>query len=229
MTLLAPSPQMVALVPAASMLPIVLLALPAGALADTVDRHTLMLVSQVIGALAAALLAALSFGNVVTPAVLLALIAVIGATVALHQPAWQASIGDLVPRKDLPAAVSLDVVAFNTARSIGPAMGSIIIALASPSATFALNGASFIGLIVILRVHRLPCRPASLTRADRRGDGGRRAICQHVIATQEDGHSSHEVPGDEGIMVACASPETFQVRQRLLSNIFVEATRHYER
>jgi MFS family permease len=156
MTLLAPSPQMVALVSTAAMLPIVLLALPAGALADNVDRRALMLVAQVTGTCAAALLAALSFTDNVTPITLLALTAVIGATVALHQPAWQASIGDFVPRKDIPAAVSLNVIAFNGARSIGPAIGGAIIAVAGPSVTFLLNAISFLGLIVVLATRPLP-------------------------------------------------------------------------
>ena len=156
MTILAPSPQMVALVTTASMLPIVVLALPAGALADTVDRRVLMLASQVIGTCAAAVIAALSITGHVTPVLLLVLTAVIGATVALHQPAWQASLGDVVPRRDLPAAVSLNVLAFNSARSIGPAIGGAIIAASSPSATFLLNAISFSGLIVILATRALP-------------------------------------------------------------------------
>lgn len=156
MTLLAPSPHMVALVSTAAMLPIVILALPAGALADNMNRGTLMLISQVIGAGAAATLAVLSFTANVTPAVLLALTAVVGAAVALHQPAWQASIGDFVPHKQLPAAVALNVLAFNTARSVGPALGGAILAVTSPSATFLLNAVSFAGLIAVLASRPLP-------------------------------------------------------------------------
>jgi predicted MFS family arabinose efflux permease len=156
MTMLAPSPQMVSLVATAAMLPMVLLALPAGALADTVDRRVLMLVSQIIGACAAALLAALSFAGHITPIGLLALTSLVGVSVALHQPAWQASIGDLVPRPHVPAAVSLNVLAFNTARSIGPAIGGALIAATNPSATFLLNALSFAGLIVVLATRALP-------------------------------------------------------------------------
>jgi MFS family permease len=161
MTILAPSPQMVALVPTAAMLPMVLLALPAGALADSVDRRRLMLISQIIGACAAATLSLLAFSHSVTPWVLLALTMLVGASVALHQPAWQASLGDFIPRKDLPAAVSLNVLAFNTARSVGPAIGGLIIAAFGTSATFLLNAISFVGLIVVLATHALP-------RAERR-------------------------------------------------------------
>jgi MFS family permease len=161
MTILAPSPQMVALVPAAAMLPMVILALPAGALADIMERRRLMLASQIIGACAAGLLSILAFAHLVTPWLLLALTAVVGASVAIHQPAWQASLGDFVPRKDLPAAVSLNVIAFNTARSVGPAIGGALIAAMSASATFLLNAVSFLGLIVVLATRTLP-------RAERR-------------------------------------------------------------
>lgn len=161
MTTLAPSPQMVALVSTAAMLPMVLLALPAGALADIVDRRRLMLTSQIVGACAAATLSLLAFTHNVTPWILLALTASVGASVALHQPAWQASLGDFIPRKDLPAAVSLNVLAFNTARSVGPAVGGLVIATLGASATFLLNAISFVGLIVVLATRRIP-------RAERR-------------------------------------------------------------
>ncbi len=156
MILLNPSPRMVTLVPAAAMLPMVLLALPAGALADVADRRRIMLLSQVFGACAAALLSLLAFTHHLTPWVLLALTAAVGTSVATHQPAWQASLGDFMPRKDLPAAVSLNVLAFNTARSIGPAIGGIIIATLGATATFFTNALSFFGLIVVLATRRLP-------------------------------------------------------------------------
>lgn len=157
MTILAPSPQMVALVPAAAMLPMVILALPAGALADIMERRRLMLASQIMGACAAGLLSVLAFTHLVTPWLLLALTAIVGASVAIHQPAWQASLGDFIPRKDLPAAVSLNVIAFNTARSVGPAIGGALIAAVSASATFLLNAVSFLGLIAVLATRALPC------------------------------------------------------------------------
>lgn len=156
MTILAPSPQMVALVPAAAMLPMVILALPAGALADIMERRQLMLGSQIVGACAAGLLSVLAFTHLVTPWLLLALTAIVGASVAVHQPAWQASLGDFISRKDLPAAVSLNVIAFNTARSVGPAIGGAIIAAVSASATFLLNAVSFLGLIIVLATRALP-------------------------------------------------------------------------
>jgi predicted MFS family arabinose efflux permease len=156
MTILDPSPQMVSLVAAAAMLPMVILALPAGALADTVDRRRLMLISQIIGACAAMLLSFLAFTHNITPWVLIALTAFVGVAVALHQPAWQAALGDFVPRKELPAAITLNVLAFNTARSVGPVIGGALIAVAGTAATFLLNAFAFMTLIATLATRALP-------------------------------------------------------------------------
>jgi len=156
MTTMTTSPQLIALVQTAAMLPIVVLALPAGALADIADRRLLMLFSQMLGATAAATLAILSFTSALNPWALLALTSLIGAAVALHQPAWQASVIDFVPRKALPAAISLNVLAFNIARSLGPAIGGAVIAASGPPATFAINVLSFLGLILVLAISRFP-------------------------------------------------------------------------
>jgi MFS family permease len=162
MTTMTASPQLVALVQTAAMLPIVVLALPAGAMADNSDRRILMLGAQMLGAASAATLAGLSFAHLLSPYVLLGLTGLIGAAVALHQPAWQASVVDLVPRKSLPAAIGLNVMAFNTARSLGPALGGAVIAGLGPSATFALNACSFMGLIAVLAATRFPARDRRL-------------------------------------------------------------------
>ncbi|MGD2131654.1 MAG: MFS transporter [Maricaulaceae bacterium] len=162
MTTLVESPQLVALVQTAAMLPIVLLALPSGALADTIDRRKLMLVSQVLGFAAAAALAVIAYAGVMSPISLLACTAMVGAAVALYQPAWQASLADFVPRTELPAAVALNALAFNTARSVGPAIGGAVIAVFGPAMTFVLNAASFTGLIAVLTRTRLPAATSSL-------------------------------------------------------------------
>jgi MFS family permease len=162
MTTMTTSPQLIALVQTAAMLPIVVLALPAGALADNADRRLLMLFSQMLGAASAATLAILSFNGALNPWSLLALTAMIGAAVAMHQPAWQASVIDFVPRKALPAAISLNVLAFNTARSLGPAIGGALIAASGPPATFAINVLSFLGLILVLAISRFPSRERRL-------------------------------------------------------------------
>lgn len=150
MTTLDPSPNKVALVQTAAMLPIVLIALPAGALADTADRRTLMLLSQFIGLFGAVALAFLAINNAITPVTLLAFTAVIGAATALHQPSWQASFADLIPKKDLTAAIGMNSLAFNVARSLGPALGGAMLAAAGAAAVFIINALSFLGLIAAL-------------------------------------------------------------------------------
>jgi MFS family permease len=162
MATMSNSASLVALVQTAAMLPIVLLALPAGALADSIDRRALMLGAQVLGAVAAATLGILSFFQLLSPWSLLSMTGLIGAAVALHQPAWQASVIDLVPRAHLPAAISLNVLAFNSARSLGPVIGGFVIATAGAFAAFAVNALSFTGLIIALLFVRFPPREVRL-------------------------------------------------------------------
>jgi predicted MFS family arabinose efflux permease len=150
MTSLAPSPAMVALVRTASALPMFLFALPAGALADVIDRRRLLLFTQTLMLTAAALLAALTFAGWITPLGLLALTFALGIGTALNAPAWQANVAELVPRTEMAPAISLNSAAINLARSIGPAIGGLVIAASGPAATFALNAVSFCGVIVVL-------------------------------------------------------------------------------
>src|SRR5437764_987938 len=123
MTSLAPSPLLVALVQTATSLPFFLLALPAGALADVLDRRRLLLATQAWMLLAAAALGALTLAGLATPWVLLALTALLGLGAALTGPAWMAAIPELVPPRDMPAAVVLNSVGFNLALAVGPALG----------------------------------------------------------------------------------------------------------
>jgi len=150
MTSLAPSPDMVALVQAATALPIMLLALPAGAVADVRDRRLLMLLALAIMLVFSGALAVLSFVERVGAWSLLGLTFLIGCGSALYAPAWQSSVGDQVPRSELPAAIALNSLGFNLARTAGPAIGGAIVATAGVSAAFALNTLSYIGLIVVL-------------------------------------------------------------------------------
>src|ERR1051326_2715668 len=117
MTTLAPTPLMVALMQTAENAPTFLLALPAGALADIVDRRRLLLFTQAWMLVSAVALGVLTLLGLTTPWILLLLIFSLGLGSALNAPAWQAIIPDLVPRADLPAAVSLNSVAFNIARA----------------------------------------------------------------------------------------------------------------
>ena len=164
MTTLAPTPIMVALMQTAENAPTFLLALPAGALADIVDRRRLLLVSQSWMLVAAVALGFLTLFGLTTPWVLLALTFMLGLGAALNAPAWQAIVPELVPRADLPHAVSLNSVAFNIARAVGPALGGFLVAAIGTWAVFFLNSLSFIGVILVLyRWRREPVESISPT------------------------------------------------------------------
>lgn len=150
MTSLDPSPVMVSLVQAASMLPVFLLALPAGALADIVDRRLFLIGAQVWILAMAVLLSVLAATDALGPWGLLALTFAIGAGSAMNFPAWAATTPELVPREDLVQAIALNGIGFNLARALGPAIGGFAIAAAGPEAAFVLNGVAFLVLIVAL-------------------------------------------------------------------------------
>ncbi len=156
MTSLAPKPIMVALMQTASTLPIFLLSLPAGAMADVADRRRLLIFFQLWMTIAAAVIGLLTVSGLTTPLVLLALTFVLQAGGALSGPAWQAIVPELVPRADLHGAVALGGMGFNIARAVGPALGGLVAAAFGPGAVFLLNAASFLGVVVVVgRWHRL--------------------------------------------------------------------------
>lgn len=161
MTSLAPSPIMVSLVQAATMLPVFLFALPAGALADILDRRLYLIGAQVWITLMALLLAALTASGVLGPWGLVALTFAIGAGQAANFPAWAATTPELVPREDLVGAIALNGIGFNLARAVGPALGGFVIAAAGVAAAFALNALAFLVLIAALLVWRRP-RPSTV-------------------------------------------------------------------
>jgi MFS family permease len=150
MVSLTTSPILVALVETAGSLPIVLLALPAGALADVVDRRRLLLVTQSWMLVSAAALGVLTLFGIVTPWLLLLLTFTLGLGTAMNSPAWQAIIPELVPRRELPAAVTLVGVAINVSRAVGPALGGLLVAAAGSGVVFLLNAVSFLGVIVVI-------------------------------------------------------------------------------
>jgi MFS family permease/quinol monooxygenase YgiN len=152
------SPLLVALVQTASSLPIVVLALPAGAWADLVDRRRLLLGAQVGMFLAAAALAAMTFLGAATPAVILTLTFLLGCGNAVASPAWQAIQPDLVERAVLPQAAALNGVNMNLARAVGPALGGVIVATAGAGWVFALNALSFVGIAAVVTRWRAPER-----------------------------------------------------------------------
>lgn len=159
MTDLTRSHQLIALVQASTTLPVMLLALLAGAIADNHDRRLVMLAAQVCMLLASALLAALTWAGMIGPLSLLALTLTVGAGTALNGPAWQASVRLQVRSADLPQAISINTIAFNLARSVGPAIGGLLISLAGPATAFALNSLSYIALIVVLLRWRPETQP----------------------------------------------------------------------
>ena len=159
MTTIAPSPNQVALVQTANALPYFFLSLFAGALADTRDRRSIMLFSQVLALLASVVLAVVALAGGITPSLLLGLTFLIGCGAAMFAPAWQASIGDQVPRAQIAPAVMANAVGFNLARSVGPAIGGVLVAAIGAAAAFIANAVSYIGIIATLlwwRPKRLP-------------------------------------------------------------------------
>jgi MFS family permease len=150
MTSLTSSPLLVALMQTATTLPVFFLGLPAGALADVVDRRRLLLFTQTWMFLVVSVLALLTFDGEVSPWALLLLTFALGAGAAMNSPAWQSTVTQLVPSADLPAAVALTGMGLNLARALGPAFGGALVAAAGAPAVFTLNAASFLFLIAVL-------------------------------------------------------------------------------
>lgn len=165
MTGLTQSATMVALVQASAALPIMILSLPAGAMADGLDRRRLMLAAQLVMLAASAALAAFAWAGAMTPWLLLGLTGLVGVGKALNAPAWQASVGDIVARDDLPAAVALNSMGFNVARSLGPAVGGALVGAFGAALAFAANAASYLGLIAVLARWR-PAREEPVARPE---------------------------------------------------------------
>ncbi|MEV1289904.1 MFS transporter [Micromonospora sp. NPDC049679] len=135
---------LVALVQTASMLPILLLALPSGALADTVDRRRLLLTVQLLLFLVGAALTVLTALDRMSPTLLLTLTFALGVGQALSLPAWQAVIPGLVPRAQIVSASALGSISVNLARSVGPAIAGVLVAKVGVAAVFGLNTLSFL-------------------------------------------------------------------------------------
>jgi len=156
MTSIASSADMVALVQTAVALPILLWSLVAGALADGHDRRRLMLAAQVFMLVVSLGLALCTWIGWMSPWLLLLFTFLIGCGAAFNAPAWQASVGDMVPRSQIAHAVALNSMGFNIARSVGPAIGGIIVAAAGAAAAFVLNALSYIALLIVLARWKSP-------------------------------------------------------------------------
>src|SRR5579863_7416077 len=170
MTRMTSSADMIALVQTALMLPVALVSTPAGALADMFDRRKVGLLALAIALAGSLSLTALAFFGLITPVLLLLFCFIIGSGMALFGPAWQASVSEQVPADALPAAIALNGISYNIARSFGPAIGGVIVAAAGSIAAFAANAILYLPLIVVLllwsrvrEVSRLP--PERMARA----------------------------------------------------------------
>ena len=162
MTTLSDNPRDVALVQASTALPIMCLSLFAGAVADNLDRRKVMLGAQLFMVAVSTVLALAAWQGWLTPWSLLGFTFLIGCGVAMNNPAWQASVGDMVPRAALPGAVALNSMGFNLARSVGPAIGGAIVAAAGAAGAFAVNAVSYLGLIAVLLRWRPAPKPRDL-------------------------------------------------------------------
>jgi MFS family permease len=164
MTSLDPQPLTVAAVQAATIMPVFLLALPGGALADIVDRRVFLLGTQVWTILAASVLAILTTLHLMTAAWLLALTFAIGIGSALTQPAWSAIVPELVPREDMVQAIALNGIGYNLTRAVGPAIAGFLILLGGSSLAFSLYSMSIIAVISALFIWKRERRFTGLPR-----------------------------------------------------------------
>jgi MFS family permease len=164
MTTLSNSQSMVALVQGSVALPIMIFSLLAGVFADNFDRRRVMLIAQGFMFGVSVVLTVMALNGWLTPWVLLGFTFLIGCGTALHNPSWQATMGDIVSREELPAAVSLNSMGFNLMRCVGPAVGGVIVALAGAAAAFAINALSYIAIILALLRWQAPPRDTRLPR-----------------------------------------------------------------
>ena len=162
MTQMASSADKVALVQTALSLPVMLIAIPAGAIADMYDRRIVALVALAIAFAGATALTALAWLGLVTPNLLLALCFAVGSGMALMGPAWQSSVVEQVPQETLPAALALNGISYNIARSIGPAIGGVVVASAGAMAAFGLNAVLYLPLIAALFMWKRIAEPSRL-------------------------------------------------------------------
>jgi MFS family permease len=164
MTQMTSSADKVALVQTALMLPIMLISMPAGAIADMYDRRIVALISLSIALAGATALSVLAWLGMVTPQVLLGFCFIVGSGMALFGPAWQSSVSEQVPAETLPSAVALNGISYNIARSFGPAIGGIVVATAGAVAAFAANAVLYIPLLIVLFLWRRTSEPSRLPR-----------------------------------------------------------------
>jgi len=164
MTSLSSSPSLVALVEAADSFPVMLLAMPAGALADIVDRRRLLIAIQVYLLIVAGTLGVLTLLELTSVWILLGFTFALGVGAAMMLPAWGAIVPELVPADQMPAAVALNSIAINASRAVGPAIAGVLVAAVGPWLVFVLNALSYVGILAALfswrREHHKSTLPA---------------------------------------------------------------------
>jgi MFS family permease len=178
MVTLDPRPVMVSLIQAAIALPIFFLAVPAGALADIVDRRRYLIATQWWMLGIALLLGVITLAGLANAWLLLLLTFALGIGAAMMTPAWAATVPELVARDELQPAVTLNSIGINIARAIGPALAGLIVTAAGPAAAFLLNALSFLGVIIVLA--RWQRAPAHSTLPAERFFGAMRAGLRYV-------------------------------------------------
>ncbi len=162
MTSLTSSAVLLSAIQAAGSIPILVLAVPSGALGDLVDRRRLILGGQTVMLAAAALMAVLSTAGGLTPWVLIALLVVIGAGGAIGAPTWQTLQPELVPAELRSQAIALGSVNQNLARAVGPAIGGVLLAATSVAFVFGINAASFVAVLGAVAVTRIAPRESTM-------------------------------------------------------------------
>jgi len=195
MTTLTHSPLLIGLVQTAASLPAFLFGIAGGVLTDLVDRRRLLVFAQLWMMAMAALMAVMAWNGHLRPRQLLILLLLLGLGSAIHVPGWQTLLQDLVTRDKAAAAVSLNSIGFNLARSIGPALGGFLVGALGAAPVFALNAFSFFAVLVGLR--RVPAHliPPS------KGKATPRAILQSL---SEGWNFLRESPLLGGILLRCS-------------------------
>jgi len=161
MTTLAPDALTVSMVQMATILPMLMLALPAGALADIVDRRLFIMITQGWMLAAAGGLALLTYAGMTDASLLLAFTFAIGLGQAMNNPAWGSVMAESVPRNDLVQAITLNGIGFNLARAVGPALAGVLVLMGGPALAFGLNALSYLAVIIALMTwHRRPRSPS---------------------------------------------------------------------
>jgi MFS family permease len=158
MTSLSPDPFIVALVQVAASLPMFLLAIPAGALADIVDMRKLLLGTEIAIAVISGAFALIVWLDVATAGNLLLFTFLNGLVGALQAPAWQAVVPQLVPAQSLQGAIAANSVGINISRAVGPALGGMILARFGLAVPFLVNAVSYLGMVGVLFCWRPPQR-----------------------------------------------------------------------